>query len=222
MFVCGNSVSLIFGFSRLYALDCFSYFKKFPIMEVIKSKYAATCTLREYVELYTRDFSVSEALGTLLDSCIVACSAGTNLRLSEPFTLNKVSSIDEPLETMISEAAEKRNTKENMLSLGFRRGSDKDGQPMMGKNAMTNVVRQYHNNMTSLVQWPEFEELHGLIGTDVLFYLLKKLSIFVKKGNSTYIQVTGLPLNEMTWRSEIVTREAEDNENGWFNVICIF
>lgn len=183
-------------------------------MDVIRGQYATTCTLREYVHFYIDKFEASDSLNELLDTTLVACPAGTNLHLEGCFNLAKVSSNSEPLEAIIAEAAVKGNARDNILSRGFRRCNEGDDQSR-ASNLMANVVKHCHNSMVAYVQRPEFEELHGLLGTDVFHYVLKSLSLFVKRGKSAYIQVSGMPLNEFMWNDKEVAQEPKDE--GWFN-----
>ena len=181
-------------------------------MEVIRGHYAATCTLRDYVCFYIDTFKASDSLNELLDTTLVACPVGTNLHLEGRFNLAKVSSNSELLEAIIAEAV-KGNARDNILSRGFRRYNEGDDQSR-ASNLMANVVKHCHNSMVAYVQRPEFEELHGLVGTDVFHYVLKSLSLFVKRGKSAYIQVSGMPLNEVMWNDKEVTQEPKDE--GWF------
>jgi hypothetical protein len=63
----------------------------------------------------------------------------------------------------------------------------------------------YENNMVAHVQSPVFEELHGLIGSDLMVHLLKDLSLFVKTG-SCYLQVAGCPVNEVGLKQDMATK----------------
>ena len=182
-------------------------------MEVIRGHYAATCTLRDYVHFYIDTFEASDILDELLDTTLVACPVGTNLHLEGRFNLAKVSSNSELLEAIIAEAV-KGNARDNILTCGFRSCNEGDDQSR-ASNLMANVVKHCHNSMVAYVQRPEFEELHGLLGTDVFHYVLKSLSLFVKRGKSAYIQVSGMPLNEVMWNDKEVAQEPKDE--GWFN-----
>ena len=175
-------------------------------MEVLRKCYEVTCSLREYVELHLQEFSASEALESFMNSsmAMVACNGETNMRLDGAFTTNKASTMDELLEFVITRAAAKGKMRDNVLSLGYRRSQIRPA-------VMGSQTSGYENNMVAHVQSPVFEELHGMLGSDLMVHLLKDLSLFVKTG-SCYLQVAGCPVNEVGLKQDTATKA--DGQNG--------
>ncbi|XP_028417491.1 telomerase reverse transcriptase-like [Dendronephthya gigantea] len=121
-----------------------------------------------------------------MSSSIVACDATTNLRV-EKFCTKKASTIDELLSVLISLSTVQGEPRDNMLTMGYKRGTYV--RPV-GDHPF------YQNSMAVFVQSAIFEALHELIGSDLMLHLMKNLSLFIKEG-SCFMQVTGKPINEV-------------------------
>ena len=152
-------------------------------MEVIKKCYEFTCSLREYVRIHIQDFSASEALEIFMNTSIVACHDKTCLHQKKPFTTTKAGTMDEVLAAAMRNAIAKGNMRDNVLFKGYKRW-----QP--NEHGTCN-----ENDMVTFALGPLFEELHGIIGTDIMLHLINDLVLFVNI-QSCYCQVIGNPINE--------------------------
>jgi hypothetical protein len=95
--------------------------------------------------------------------------------------------------------------RDNVLSLGYRRSQIRPA-------VMGSQTSGYENNMVAHVQSPVSEELHGMLGSDLMVHLLKDLSLFVKTG-SCYLQVAGCPVNEVGLKKDYYGDES-GGQNG--------
>ena len=191
-------------------------------MEVIKKSYEHIYSLWEFYEVHrvadqtlknargppakdcknTDWINVSYALAGFLNSSVVACNSPTNMRLPK-FNMTKVCSTIELLEVLVSKPSTLRDVRGNMLSLGIKTWGSQSRQ--MGSNHLY----RFQNNMLTFLQEAIFDELHLLIGTDLMLHLLSNLSLFVIKAPYSYVQVCGCPLNEILVTSNTKIKETQ-------------
>lgn len=154
-------------------------------MEVIKTVYKQTYSLREFVDLHSVfGGEGSDDLISFLDSSVVG-SMKPITSLNNTFNTNVCGTMVDVLLFVIKEEIKNGNIKQNILTLGYRVPT-----VPMSMEALNSL-----NSAVTFLRSRVVEELHRSLGSDLMVYLLRNLALFVKIGQS-YVQVSGKPVND--------------------------
>ena len=164
---------------------------------ILDSVYAKRCTLLKYLQLNDPkktlclfDRSTSPALKHLLNTSIVACDAETSfvIKGQDKISHEKNFSMDDIVDRIISVfCVGKGQNKKHVLSQGYQ-------NTPCGVPELKQLQWQFPNTMVTYVKSGVWKELHNCIGSDLMMYLLRNMSVFVKANSSCYFQVSGEPI----------------------------
>ena len=101
-----------------------------------------------------------------------------------------------PLEEIIHHAIEHLvcGRSKNLLSFGYKLMSERaKGRLILGSQ----LVQTSFNSFSIFFKSKPWEQLHAIVGDDLLFFLLTKCYLFLSVKNGCYIQLCGIPLYEL-------------------------
>ncbi|KAL5006466.1 hypothetical protein ScPMuIL_015272 [Solemya velum] len=194
--------------------------KLFQDMNIFNELFKEVHTLERYIRLHVPDSQLDGKLVTdsdserykhLVYSSIVGISQNSR-QLQVPARLSQNSHQKEIILRVIERIQRREGIGKNVLTFGFGVMSD---DPNAQISSMPNIEYRCPNNSVSKLQYNVWKTLLSRIGDILMSHLLENTSIFLEVAETCYIQLTGVPVYDITtskkWNETVKTGKRKHN-----------